>query len=206
MTRFILIRHGQTRWNRAEKYRGRAHLALNKIGRKQAEAIALSIKGLPIAAIYTSPLKRAVETANTMSKHTGVPVQILGGLIDIDYGGWQGISPEEAVKRDSELYTKWIEHPHEVRFPDGESLGDVRARAVASVAGLASKHNNETVVLVSHKVVGQVLICALLGLDDSHFWQIEQDVGAMSIFEMRDAATTIILLNDTCHLKGLADG
>ena len=204
MTRFILIRHGQTRWNRVEKYRGRTHLALNKTGRRQAEAVALSINDSTIAAIYSSPLKRTVETANILSKHTGVPVQILGGLIDIDYGGWQGLSPKEAVKQDSELYTKWLERPHEVRFPDGESLGDVRARVVAAVEGLVPKHDNETVILVSHKVVGQVLVCAILGLDDSHFWQIDQDVGAISIFEIKDTMARIIILNDNCHIKSLA--
>lgn len=205
MARFILIRHGQTKWNRVEKYRGRTHLALNKTGRRQAEAVALNIKELPISAIYTSPLKRAVDTANILSKHIGVPVQILGGLIDIDYGGWQGLSPREAVKQDSELYTKWLKRPHEVRFPDGESLGDVRARAVAAVEELVPKHNNETVILVSHKVVGQVLLCAILGLDDSHFWQITQDVCAVNIFEIKDDMATITLLNDTCHLEGLAN-
>ena len=204
VTRFILIRHGQTRWNRVEKYRGRTHLALNETGRRQAEAVALSIKDLPIAAIYTSPLKRAVETANILSKYNGVPVQILGGLIDIDYGGWQGLSPKEVVKQDSELYTKWLERPHEVRFPDGESLGDIRSRVVAAVEELVPKHNNETVILVSHKVVGQVLICALLSLDDSHFWQLNQDVGSISIFEIKDTMATIILLNDNCHIKSLA--
>jgi len=188
-----------------EKYRGRTHLALNKTGRRQAEAVALNIKELPISAIYTSPLKRAVDTANILSKHIGVPVQILGGLIDIDYGGWQGLSPREAVKQDSELYTKWLKRPHEVRFPDGESLGDVRARAVAAVEELVPKHNNETVILVSHKVVGQVLLCAILGLDDSHFWQITQDVCAVNIFEIKDDMATITLLNDTCHLEGLAN-
>lgn len=205
MARFILIRHGQTKWNRVEKYRGRTHLALNKTGRRQAEAVALSIKELPISAIYTSPLKRAIDTANILSKHTGVPVQILGGLIDIDYGGWQGLSPREVVKQDSELYTKWLKLPHEVRFPNGESLGDVRVRAIAAVEELVPKYNHETVILVSHKVVGQVLLCALLGLDDSHFWQISQDVCAINIFEIKDDIATITLLNDTCHLKGLAD-
>ncbi len=206
MTRFILVRHGQTEWNRVERFRGRADLSLDETGRRQAEAAALRLKGEQIAAIYSSPLKRTIETAGILAGQLKLPVQPLEGLLDIDFGSWQGLSPEEAAKQDSQLYQKWLEHPHEVRFPQGETLDIVRRRVVSGVEDVASKQKDQTVVLVSHKVVCQVLMCAMIGLDNSHFWQVRQDVNAINIFEMRDGAPLVMLVNDTCHLKNLAAG
>jgi phosphoserine phosphatase len=206
LTRFILVRHGQTEWNRVERFRGRADLALDETGRRQAEAAALRLKGEQIAAIYSSPLKRTIETASIIARQLKLPVQPFEGLLDIDFGSWQGLSPEEASKQDSQLYKKWLEHPNEVRFPHGESLDIVRQRVVAGVEDVALKHEDQTVALVSHKVVCQVLMCAMIGLDNSHFWQVRQDVNAINIFELRDGSPLVMLVNDTCHLKNLAAG
>jgi broad specificity phosphatase PhoE len=189
-----------------ERFRGRADLALDDTGRRQAEAAALRLKAEHVAAIYSSPLKRALETAGIIAKQLNISAQPLEGLIDIDFGNWQGLSPEEAAKQDSQLYRKWLEHPHEVRFPKGESLDVVRERVLAAVDELAARHKDQTVILVSHKVVCQVLMCAMLGLDNSHFWQVRQDVNAINIFELRDGAPLVILVNDTCHMKSLATG
>jgi broad specificity phosphatase PhoE len=206
VTRFILVRHGQTEWNRVERFRGRADLSLDETGRRQAEAAALRLKGEQIAAIYSSPLKRTIETAGILARQLKLPVQPFEGLLDIDFGSWQGLSPEEASKQDSQLYKKWLEHPNEVRFPHGESLDIVRQRVVAGVEDVALKHEDQTVALVSHKVVCQVLMCAMIGLDNSHFWQVRQDVNAINIFELRDGSPLVMLVNDTCHLKNLAAG
>jgi broad specificity phosphatase PhoE len=206
LTRFILVRHGQTEWNRVERFRGRADLSLDETGRRQAEAAALRLKGEKIAAIYSSPLKRTIETASILARQLKLPVQPFEGLLDIDFGSWQGLSPEEAAQQDSQLYKKWLEHPDEVSFPNGESLDIVRQRVVSGVEDVASKHNDQTVVLVSHKVVCQVLMCAMIGLDNSHFWQVRQDVNAINVFEFRDGAPLVMLVNDTCHLKNMAAG
>jgi broad specificity phosphatase PhoE len=206
LTRFILVRHGQTEWNRVERFRGRADLSLDETGRRQAEAAALRLKGEKIAAIYSSPLKRTIETASILARQLKLPVQPFEGLLDIDFGSWQGLSPEEAAQQDSQLYKKWLEHPDEVSFPNGESLDIVRQRVVSGVEDVASKHHDQTVVLVSHKVVCQVLMCAMIGLDNSHFWQVRQDVNAINIFELRDGAPLVMLVNDTCHLKNMAAG
>ena len=206
MTQFILVRHGQTEWNREERFRGRADLLLNETGLRQALAAGLHMKGWPIAAIYSSPLKRALETAKIIANQLGLPVKPLHGLIDIDFGDWQGLSTKEAAEQDSELYKTWLEFPHQVRFPGGESLADVRQRVLAAVDGIAAEHGGHTVILVSHMVVCRVLLCAMLGLDESNFWQVEQDVCAINAFEVRDGVPTVTLVNDTCHLKSLATG
>jgi broad specificity phosphatase PhoE len=200
------MRHGQTQWNREERFRGRADLSLDETGRRQAEVAALRLKEEHAAAVYCSPLRRALQTAKIVGEKLGLPVRPLEGLIDLDFGSFEGLSGEEATRQYPELYRLWLQHPHEVRFPGGEGLEDVRQRVVPAVEQLAAKHKDQTVILVSHKVVCQVLMCAMFGLNNSHFWQVRQDVNAINIFELRDSAPLIISVNDTCHLRNLAAG
>jgi broad specificity phosphatase PhoE len=201
MTRFILVRHGQTAWNRDERFRGRFDLLLNETGLRQAYAAAMHLKDCPVSAIYASPLKRTILTAQVIANQVGLRVIPFEGLIDIDFGKWQGLSAGEAAKQDGELFRAWLEEPHKVRFPDGESLDDVRKRVTAGVKKLADRHTDQTVLLVSHMVVCRVLLCAMLGLDNSHYWQVGQDVCAINAFDVRDGASSVTVINDTCHLR-----
>jgi broad specificity phosphatase PhoE len=199
----VIIRHGRTEWNRVERFRGRADIDLDELGKKQAEATAERIAGWDISAIYSSSLRRTMTTAHILSDHLHLTSLPLPGIIDIDFGAWQGLTPEEAVIRDSDLYVRWRKAPHTVTFPGGESLDQVKARAAAALDKILGFSEDKTIVLVSHKVVCQVLILHLISLDNSHFWQIGQDVSAVNLFQVRDGMPSAMLLNDTCHLKGL---
>jgi len=203
VTGLIIVRHGRTEWNRVERFRGRADLALDEEGRKQAQAASERIKEWPVAAVYSSPLRRARETAESLAKQVGLEVKELSGIIDIDYGQWQGLSPDEATAKDGDLYYKWQHSPHQVAFPNGESLKEVQERATSALDNLIEQHKKETIALVSHKVVCQVLVLSLLGLELSHFWEITQDVCAVNYFEVRGGVPSALLINDTCHLRGL---
>jgi len=205
VTCIILIRHGSTEWNEGEgeRFRGSTEIELNELGLRQAEATAASLSRWKVDAMYSSPLNRALGTAEILASPSGLKVMPLPGLIDIDYGSWQGLSLREAQAEDSRLYQLWQQNPHLVTFPQGESLTQVRMRAVATVDSLPANHAGETIVLVSHKVVCKVLLCYFLGLDNSHFWQVEQDTAAINIMELRDNASVVKLLNDTCHLREL---
>jgi broad specificity phosphatase PhoE len=203
VTRLIIVRHGRTEWNRVEKFRGRADIGLDEVGMKQAEAAGKRISEWPISAIYSSPLRRASTTAEIIAGSLGLKVRLLPGIIDIDYGSWQGLSAEDVVARDGHIYSQWIESPDKVKFPGGESFTEARERAALAVDELIQQHPKETVVLVSHKVICQVLVLSLLGLNSSHFWQITQDVCAMNLFEVRGGIPSALFLNDTCHLEGL---
>ena len=203
MTSILLVRHGQTEWNRVERFRGRVDLELNETGMKQAKATAERIAQWPVSAIYTSPLKRALKTAQTIGQRLKLQIEPLHGLIDIDFGNWQGLSPEEVAAQNSTAYMQWLQNPQLVRFPHGESLQLVRERAAAAANDLVYRHPEATIALVSHKVVCKVLALHFLGLDDSHFWQVEQDICAVNLFEVREGIPTVLMLNDTCHLKGL---
>ena len=186
-----------------ERFRGRADIDLDKAGMKQAEAAAARIAEWQVSAIYSSPLRRALTTAKILARPFGLDVKLLPGIIDIDYGEWQGLSPEEVAAKDNGLYATWMQSPQKVRFPGGESLLEVRERTASAVEGLITQHPKETIALVSHKVVCQVLILSLLGVDNSHFWHITQDVCAVNVFEVRGGVPSALLLNDTCHLEEL---
>jgi len=203
LTRLIIVRHGRTEWNRVERFRGRADIGLDELGMKQAEAAANRIREWPISTIYSSPLRRALTTAEIVARPFALEVRPMSNIIDIDYGVWQGLSIEEAVAKDGRLYSQWMDSPREVKFPGGESFAQVRERVDSTVSDLIQKHLKETVVLVSHKVICQILILSLMGLDSSHFWQITQDVCAMNLFEVRGGIPSALFINDTCHLEGL---
>ncbi len=208
MTRLIIVRHGRTAWNEGEgeRLRGRADLDLDEAGLRQAAAAATRLTRWGATALYSSPLRRAVRTAEILAKPRGLQVQSLEGLIDIDYGRWQGFSLKEAEADDPDLYALWLNSPHMATFPGGEGLEQVRNRVTAAVETILSHHAEQTVVLVSHKVVCKVLLCSLLGLDNSHFWQIQQGLCAISIVEMEKDSPVILLLNDICHLKESGEG
>lgn len=203
MTRLIIVRHGQTEWNRVERFRGRADLELNPAGIRQAQAIAQRLPAWTPVAVYSSPLKRAWQTAAILAQPLGLGVEPLEGLIDMDFGTWQGLTPEEARARDPQLYRLWLEAPHRVRFPGGEGLEEVRGRAQQAVDRVSAAHPDSGVVLVSHKVVCKVLTLLLLDADNSHYWEIEQDNAAITIFDQRSPYWMASLINDTCHLKGV---
>jgi len=204
LTKLLIIRHGRTEWNRVERLRGRADISLDEVGRKQAEAAARRVAEWQLNTVYSSPLRRAMETAQTLAQPSGLEVKKLSEIIDIDYGQWQGLSLEEAAARDGELYKKWLHSPHQVKFPGGESLAEVRDRVVSALERLTAEHNKQTISLVSHKVVCQVMVLSLLGLELSHFWDVTQDICAVNYFEVRGGIPSALLINDTCHLEGLS--
>lgn len=199
-TRFFLVRHGQTEWNRQERFRGQADIPLNETGREQARRVAERLAGMSITAIYASRLQRAIQTAQPLAEALNLPIQTLDGLLDINYGTWEGLSPEEVAERDPARYRQWLAAPHTVTFPDGEGLDAVRHRAMTTIHGLAEQHTGQAIVLVSHKIVNKVILCAVLGLTNGSIWRIEQDTGAINVFEWQDGQFIVSRLNDTCHL------
>jgi len=202
MVEIILARHGETAWNVEEVFRGRLDIELNETGIKQAELLAERLSELKIEAVYSSPLKRALNTAEAIARRQGLEVRVSPGLIDGDFGQWQGLSLSEVREQYAELYEQWVDSPQLVKIPGGEGLDEVRARALKVVDEVIAKHGGR-VVLVSHRVVNKVLICALLGLDNSHFWNIRQDVGATTTFSHQDGRFVLVRHNDTSYLRPL---
>lgn len=203
----MLIRHGETAWNVREVFRGRIDVELNETGMKQAELLGEYLAGENILAVYSSPLKRALKTAEMIAKHHDIEVEITEGLMDLDFGAWQGLPHETVRERYEELYRKWLEAPHEVVMPDGERLDDVRERGLRLIEVITGEYGDREgiVALVSHRVVNKVLICALLGLDNSHFWNIRIDTCGITTFEYKDGMFVLVRHNDTSFLRPLGE-
>ena len=205
MTSIYLVRHGQTAWNKEEIFRGRTDIPLDETGRRQAELAGEYLKGMEGDGDYSSPLSRAGETAQKIAQFHNLKVEPLEGIIDMSFGNWEGHAHQDIQKNDKETYRIWKEEPHLVRLPGGESLNDVRARAMASLEEGIQSPSGKTVVLVSHRVVNKVLICGILGLDNSHFWQIAQDTTAINLIQYKNGKYILSLMNETCHLKVLKE-
>jgi len=200
MTTIIIVRHGETEWNASETFRGRRDVALNDMGVKQAECLGEYLAEQPIEAVYSSPLGRAMETAKQVAARQDLTVTVAEGLVDFDYGVWEGKTHSEVRAGYRELYEQWAREPHRVRMPGGESLDEVRDRAMGVIATVVSAHGG-TVVLVSHRVVCKVLVCAMLGLDNSRFWNIRQDLAGITVFDHDGGRFTLVKHNDTSHLR-----
>jgi probable phosphoglycerate mutase len=144
---------------------------------------------------------RAGKTAEAIAWHFDLPVQIHKGLTDIDYGQWQGLTPDEARKGWPEVVEAWYNAPHTAHIPGGETLAALRARAMRTVNELASLHEDQTIVLVSHTVINRIILLGVLGLGNDHFWRLRQDTCAINTFEVEAGTFTIGSLNETYHLR-----
>jgi len=204
MTELILARHGETAWNADRVFRGRADVNLNEVGVAQAELLGKYLSSWELEAIYSSPLRRALDTANMVARYQKTAIAITEGLTDFSYGKWQSLPEQEVRRLYPALLNEWHSCPQKVRMPGGESLEDVRRRAVEVVDGILAKHNGN-VLLVSHRVVIKVLVCYLLGLDNSHFWNIRQDVCGITVFDYTDGRFVLTRHNDTSHLRELQE-
>jgi broad specificity phosphatase PhoE len=200
MIEIILARHGETAWNTAEIFRGRADVPLSDVGLAQAERLGEHLSGEKIDIIYSSPLSRAVQTAGAIAHRQGLVVKTIANIIDIDFGEWQGLSSREVRERYPELYQDWRDTPEQVRMPAGESLEDVRSRAMPFLEDAVTRCGEGKIVLVSHRVVNKVLICALLRLDNSSFWNIKLDTGGISRFVFDGGRVVLTSHNDTSYL------
>lgn len=203
MTRVYLVRHGTTDWNKEEIFRGRLDCKLNETGQAEARALAEYFRDIRLQAIYSSPLSRAMETAQAVAEAKALQVVPHPEFIDVDFGEWQGLPLKEVREKYSELYRLWRERPEAIHFPGGENLARVRARAWEGLQKVVRENPDKTALILSHRVVTKVLICTVLGLDDSHFWHIKQDTTAVNCIEYNRGFFVTSLINDTCHLKSI---
>ena len=202
MTRFIFVRHGETEWNHHLRFRGRADIPLNEMGAEQARRVAQRLAETPLAAIYASPLSRTLRTAESIAVPHHVSVVPEARLLDLDYGVWQGKTPAEVEASDPKRYAQWQTQPDRVRIPGGETLRQLRTRVIQLIDDLGRERPGETVVLVSHDIVGKTLMCAVLGLDNNAVWRVAQDNAALDFFVKRESGFVVLAMNDLAHLNG----
>ncbi len=206
MTRIILVRHGQTDWNRVEHYRGRVDVPLNETGFAQAEATGWRIKQewqSDAAAIYSSPLARTMQTAVVIGGHINLPVHSFYGLIDLNMGQWEGLTPIQVCEKWPEMHAAWYSTPQAVSFPGGETLARVRTRTMSGLYELIERHDGRNIILVSHTDVIRVILLSVLGLGNERLWSIRQDNCAINVIEWEEssAEAAVVTMNDTAHLR-----
>ena len=203
MTEILLIRHGVTEWNTNRVFRGRADIPLSDVGLAQARALAARLAPQALDAFYTSPLSRAVRTAEILAAGHGLQPTMAEGLIDISYGEWEGKAEATVQVEYPESYAAWQRDPRLVRPPGGESLTQVSFRAMEVVRELCAAHPTGRLVLVAHRVVTKIILCAVLGLQEDAFWRLRQDTCCLNIIDWQPAGPVVRLMNDTSHLAGL---
>lgn len=206
MTSLILIRHGHVEGIYPERFRGRAELPLSPLGERQAQALAERIaRRFAPAAMYTSPMARAIATGAPIAQALGLSSTVLSGLHDLDYGQWQGMTHEDVSKQSPELYKAWHDTPHLLRFPNGESLQDLVARTADGLREVLKRHpgKSDVVLLIGHDSVNRVLLLQLLDQPLSAYWRVAQSPCCINQIDIHEGKITISCINDTAHLENL---
>ena len=203
--RLFLVRHGETEYNRRGLALGRADAPLNETGRRQAECLREALTSVPLAAVYASPLIRAVDTATSIAAAHGNEVRIEDDLIEMDIGEVEGLTFPELRKQFSALAQNWggADGPT-FRMPGGERLVDVQRRAVDAIEALAARHQDETFCVVTHNFVILSFLASVLGIELAQFRRLRHGVAAIAEVDVRPGGSRVVRLNDTCHLDGLS--
>jgi len=200
-TTILLVRHGETDWNREKIFRGVYDIPLNDNGRYQAGLAAEALGSHKIDAGYTSPLSRAAETASITLEPHNIQARPHDGLHDFNYGDWTGKTDSEVARRWPEEHAAWNAHPHEARIPGGDTLKDVFDRAFVAMEEIARSHDGQTVALFAHRVVNKLLILGALGLTVDRFPFILQGNCCINKFMRVEGGYLIEYLNDTSHIR-----
>jgi 2,3-bisphosphoglycerate-dependent phosphoglycerate mutase len=147
-TTIVLVRHGETDWNRDNRFQGHADPPLNDTGRAQARALATDLRGERFAAAYTSPLRRAVETAAILVGELALEAVPEASLMEVDVGSWSGLTRSEVEERFPDGYARWLEYGH--GWDDGETYDELGARVLSGLTGIGHVHHGDDVLAVTH--------------------------------------------------------
>ncbi len=202
-TRLLLLRHGQTALSRQRRYSGRGNPELTDVGRRQAADAARYLSGKGgIAAVVTSPLQRAYDTAEAAAGALGLPVQVDDDLIETDFGEWEGLTFLEAAQRQPDLHGRWLRDTS-LPAPGGESFDEVAQRVRRARDRIVAHHGDSTVLVVSHVTPIKTLLRLALGAGASVLHRLHLDLASLSIAEFYpDDGASVRLVNDTSYLNG----
>lgn len=200
-TRLLLLRHGQTALSVQRRYSGRGNPELTELGRRQAQAAAryLAERG-GIAAVISSPLQRAYDTAAVAAKALGLDVTVDDDLIETDFGGWEGLTFAEAAERDPELHSRWLRDTS-TEPPGGESFDAALERVCQARERIVAAHQGATVLVVSHVTPIKMLLRLALDAGPGILYRLHLDLASLSIAEFySDGASSVRLVNQTGYL------
>lgn len=200
--RILLVRHGETDWNRLQRFQGRSDVPLNETGLAQAEALGLALRAEPLCSFYSSPLKRALETARIIRKHHPMaPLLVDGDLVEMHLGAFDGMRASDWAASNREFLAHWSTHPATVRMPGGETLEEVQQRALEAMDRILARHRNgQSILVCTHNFVILSILCHAMGLPLDRFREVKQGTGSLSRLCYSEGILWIQKLDDRSHL------
>ena len=201
--RILLVRHGETDWNKFRRFQGRSDVPLNRTGRDHAHALALALKQEPITAIYSSPLLRALQTARIIKAfHPSAPLLQVEGLVEMDLGDFEGMLAQQWADEYPDFRKAWLETPLSVIMPGGESIQEVQTRAMDTLERITARYPPESTLLVcGHSFVNRTILCHALNLSLDRFREVQQETSALNILYKRGEQWYAEAVNERHQLK-----
>ena len=208
--RLLLVRHGETQWNKESRFQGIRDIPLNENGKAQGAKAGAFLKDVPLDFAVSSSMSRPKETAEIiLQHHPNVKLETTSELVEICHGEWEGMLEAEIEANFPGMLQEWKDAPETVQMPDGENLQQVWDRAIAAWAKIVEQYDNSdsprTGIVVAHDAINKVIICSLLGLKPANFWNIKQGNGAVTVIDYPQGASgqpVLQAINLTSHLSG----
>tara|TARA_Y100001970_G_scaffold200773_1_gene244265 strand:- start:34771 stop:36096 length:1326 start_codon:yes stop_codon:yes gene_type:complete len=208
-SRIILVRHGETDWNKEGRFQGQIDIPLNENGKSQAKQAADYLKGISFNKGYSSSMLRPLQTAKIILDNNDLNIKKIDKLVEISHGLWEGKLENEIKDTWPKLLDDWHQKPEDVMMPQGESIREVAKRSISAWENICEMQEDDDItLLVAHDAVNKTLICHILGLDLSNIWMIKQGNGGITvidIFNDINKDNVISSLNITSHLGGILD-
>jgi broad specificity phosphatase PhoE len=200
--KLLLVRHGETEWNKLGKFQGQQDIAMNARGLAQAQETARAVAAEASTCLYSSPLCRTMQVAEEISRFAGPPVVPVPGLKELDLGDLEGVTGQEMRTRWPEVYAAWRKDPSSVVMPNGESLVQLQDRAWQSVLEMEQAHSDsDTLVIVSHNFTIRTIIGKVLGMPLTNFHRMTLDLSSICTLESNDGSRRLVCYNSTSHLS-----
>jgi alpha-ribazole phosphatase len=196
-TRLVLMRHVATDESCRARVHGALDAPLSVTGRRAAEHLAAWLAEVPFQAVYASPLRRALETAEALAKLHGLRPVVHEDLREIEFGELEGSRYEDVEASRPELFRSWMRQPTRTRFPGGESFVELRARVLPAAESIRSRHAGATIAVVAHGGVTRTILAAALGIPDEALFRLDQCHGGLSVVDWFGEEPVVRLMNAT---------
>lgn len=202
--RLIIVRHGESEWNKIGRYQGQEDAPLSDLGRQQAEALAHRLKRETLDMIYASPLQRAANTARAIAEfHPNVPFLSEPALLEIHHGDWQGLYSKDVKSQYGGELREWQMYPTRSQMPNGESFSNILKRVVDFKEKLQAERFGQTVLLSTHDVVVKILVADALGINMDRINRLWITNASISVIEYHHDLPYLVSLSEACHLGKL---
>jgi len=204
MATLLLFRHGETDLTEG-RYCGSSDPPLNERGRQQAQCVRSYLRAQTVAAIYSGPLLRAVQTAEPSARALGLDLRAVEALREVSFGEWEGLTFAEARQRYPDEWARREADPYSFAPPGGETYRELCARVLPAFNELVARHRGETIAVFAHRSVNRMLLTSVLDMPVAYYRRIEIAPAALVMLRSLDSGLEVLAINERCHL-GLSAG